>query len=73
MVRVDRWGEEISVSLRNAFRVLPYRPRGRFLELCPRDWLATCARLDAVELERELGPITVPEPATAPTEQPAAR
>lgn len=56
--------------LRDLFRVLPHWPRERFLELCPRDWLATRARLDAGELERELGPLTVPP---SSTEQPAAR
>ncbi len=49
--------------LRDLFRVLPHWPRERFLELCTRDWLATRARLDPAELERELGTITVPPPA----------
>jgi hypothetical protein len=66
-------GLDPEAYLRDVFRVLPYWPRGRFLELCPRDWLATRARLDATELERELGIITVPEPATSSTEQPTAR
>lgn len=56
------------VYLRDLFRVLPHWPRARFLELCPRDWLATRARLDPAELERELGALTVPPP----PEQPAA-
>ncbi len=56
--------------LRDVIRVLPHWPRERFLELCPRDWLVTRARLDVVELERELGPLTVPPPSS---EQPAAR
>ena len=56
------------VYLRDLFRVLPHWPRGRFLELCPRDWLATRARLDSAELERELGTLSVPPP----PEQPAA-
>ena len=59
--------------LRDLFRVLPYWPRERFLELCPRDWIATRARLDPAELERELGPLTVPESTSSSTEQPAAR
>ncbi len=57
--------------LRDLFRVLPHWPRERFLELCPRDWPATRARLDAAELDHEVGPLTVP-PAAAP-EQPASR
>jgi transposase len=66
-------GLDPEAYLRDVFRVLPYWPRGRFLELCPRDWLATRARLDAAELERELGPITVPKPTTSSAEQPASR
>jgi hypothetical protein len=49
--------------------VLPYWPRGRFLELCPCDWLATRGHLDAAELERELGPLTVPEQTASSAEQ----
>jgi transposase len=50
--------------LRDLFRVLPYWPSERLLELCPRDWLKTRARLDVTELEHELGIITVsPAPA----------
>jgi hypothetical protein len=55
--------------LRDLFRVLPHWPRDRFLELSPRDWLRTRHRLDAAELERELGPLTVPQPST---QQPTA-
>jgi len=50
--------------------VLPYWPRDRYLELAPKYWRATRARLDPKELERELGPISVPPP--APKEQPAS-
>ena len=56
--------------LRDLFRVLPHWPRERFLELCPRDWAQTRARLDLAELELELGPLTVPPPSS---EQPATR
>lgn len=49
--------------------VLPYWPRDRYLELAPKYWRATRARLDPKELERELGPITVPPP--LPKEQPS--
>jgi len=59
--------------LRDLFRVLPYWPRERFLELCPRDWIVTRARLDLTELDREVGPITVPETTTTPPEQPVTR
>ncbi len=57
--------------LRDLFRVLPHWPRDRYLELCPRDWPATRARLDAAELERELGPLTLPPPPSS--QQPASR
>lgn len=58
--------------LRDVIRVVPHWPRDRFLELCPRDWLATRARLDPVQLEAELGPLTIPAPAP-PSEQPVTR
>jgi len=66
-------GLDPEAYLRDLFRVLPYWPRERFLELCPRDWIATRSRLDPVELDREVGPIIVPEPTTTPTEQPITR
>ncbi len=58
--------------LRDLFRVVPHWPRDRYLELAPRYWTTTRDRLDATELERELGPLTVPAP-TSSSEQPAAR
>jgi transposase len=48
--------------LRDLFRVLPHWPRQRYLELAPRYWASTLMRLDAAELERELGPLTIPDP-----------
>jgi hypothetical protein len=36
-------------------------PRARYLELAPRYWNATRARLDPNELDQELGPLKVPE------------
>lgn len=63
-------GLDPEAYLRDLFRVLPYWPRERFLELCPRDWRATRDRLSPDELERELGPLTVPPPSS---EQPATR
>ena len=57
--------------LRDLFRVLPHWPRDRYLELCPRDWPTTRDRLVAAELERELGPLTIPPPPSS--EQPASR
>lgn len=48
--------------LRDIFRVLPHWPKERYLELGPKTWIATRARLDPNELEAELGPLTVPPP-----------
>ena len=48
--------------LRDVFRVLPIWPNTRLLELSPKHWLATRARLDATALAAPLGPIAVPVP-----------
>jgi transposase len=57
--------------LRDLFRVFPHWPKGRYLELAPRYWLATRTHLDPAQLERELGPLDVPPQPSS--EQPAAR
>jgi hypothetical protein len=59
------------VYLRDVFRVLPHWPRDRYLELAPRYWRITRARLDRAQLECELGDLTIPEPAL-PTAVPAS-
>lgn len=46
--------------LRDLFRVLPHWSEDRYLELAPRYWLKTRARLDPKQLEAELGPLGVP-------------
>lgn len=46
--------------LRDLLRVLPHWPRERHLELAPRYWPITRRRLDPVQLDAELGPLTVP-------------
>ena len=46
--------------LAEMIRVMPYWPRDRYLELAPAYWAQTRARLDAIELEAELGFVTVP-------------
>jgi len=56
--------------LRDLFRVLPHWPNGRYLELCPRDWAVTRARLDPAQLEQELGRLDIPPPPSS--EQPAS-
>lgn len=50
---------------RDLIRVLPFWPEDRYLELCPREWAKTRARLDDAELRAEVGTITVPPPPTA--------
>ena len=55
--------------LRDLFRVLGHWPRGRYLELSPRYWAATRARLDPQQIAAEIGPLTVPAPLAATTEQ----
>ena len=50
------------VYLRDVFSVLPHWPRDRYIELAPRYWRITRARLDPAELEREVGWFTIPEP-----------
>lgn len=44
-------------------RVLPFWPRERFIELAPKNWAATKALLNAAELDKPVGIITVPPPA----------
>jgi hypothetical protein len=44
-------------------RVLPYWPKERYLELAPKLWPATRARMDAAELAAPAGVVTVPPPA----------
>ena len=56
--------------MRDLFRVLGQWPRDRYLELAPKYWTATRARLDAVELANEVGPLTIPP---APQEQAPSR
>ena len=48
--------------LRDLFRVLAHWPRDRYLELAPKYWAQTKARLDPAELAAEVGPLTVPPP-----------
>lgn len=49
--------------LRDLFRVLVHWPKDRHLELTPRHWARTRARLDPRELELPLGHLRVPEAA----------
>lgn len=60
--------------LRDVFRVLPYWPRDRYLELAPRYWQRTRARLDPAALDCEIGWLKIPpaldtaKPAAIPAE-----
>jgi transposase len=49
------------VYLRDVFRVLSHWPRERYLELSPRYWRITRARLRREELDREVGELTIPD------------
>jgi len=57
-------GLDPEAYLRDLFRVLVHWPKDRYLELAPRYWTSTRARLDAEELKLPLGHLTVPEPPT---------
>lgn len=46
--------------LADVIRVLPYWPRDRYLELAPKYWARTRARLDDAELALPIGHVTVP-------------
>jgi len=50
-------------------KVLPYWPRDRYLELAPKYWRDTRARLDTHEIERQLGYITVTPPLPPPSKE----
>lgn len=55
-------GLDPEAYLRDLLRVLPHWPARRLLELCPRDWPTTRARVNPDELALPLGPLTVPPP-----------
>lgn len=53
--------------LRDLARVMPVWPKKRFLELAPKYWLGTRARLDPAELAAPLGPLRIP-PVSPPSQ-----
>lgn len=55
--------------LRDMIRVLAYWPKNRHLELAPKYWGATRARLDLAQLDAEIGPLTVPPPVEAAAQE----
>lgn len=65
-------GLDPELYLCELIQVMPYWPRDRYIELSPRNWAQTRARLDPAELARELGTITVPPKLTS-EEQPLSR
>jgi transposase len=46
--------------LDEVLRLLPYWPAGRYIELAPKNWAATRARLDPSELDGPLGIFSIP-------------
>lgn len=64
-------GLDPETYLTGIIRIVPLWPRDRYLELAPKYWAATRARLDPDELAKELGPLTVPPPPSS-EEQSAA-
>lgn len=63
-------GLDPETYLTEIIRIVPLWPRDRYLELAPKYWAATRARLDPDELAKELGPLTVPPP--PPSEEQSA-
>lgn len=61
-------GLDPEAYLADVIRVMPYWPRDRYLELAPKFWAVTRAKLDVEEMRRQLGPVTAP-PAMAAEEQ----
>ena len=57
--------------LADVIRVLPYWPRDRYLELAPKYWTRTRARLDEAELKLAVGHVTVPLPLSAEQQLPS--
>lgn len=55
-------GLDPQAYLRDLFRILPSWPRLRVLELAPKYWAMTRARLDPAELALPLGPLKIPPP-----------
>jgi hypothetical protein len=53
-------GVDPEAYLRDLFRLLPVWPKARFLELAPKYWRETRARVDDAQLALPLGPISVP-------------
>jgi transposase len=55
-------GVDAYAYLTDVLRVLPYWPKDRMLELAPKNWAATRARLSDAELAQPVGVVTIPPP-----------
>ncbi|MBX3210563.1 MAG: IS66 family transposase [Labilithrix sp.] len=60
-------GLDVEDYFTDIIRVMPYWPRDRYLELAPKYWLRTRARIPERELELALGHVTVPRPEQQPS------
>ena len=56
---------DVESYLADVIRIMPYWPRDRYLELTPKYFARTRARLDRLELEVPIGRITPPTPLAA--------
>lgn len=61
---------DVETYLADIIRVLPYWPRDRYLELAPKYWASTRARLESEELKLAIGHVTVPSPLPAEQQPP---
>ncbi len=57
-------GVKAEEYLRDLFRVLPHWPKNRLLELAPKNWSATRARLNDAEMRLPMGPLHIPAVST---------
>ena len=57
-------GLDAEAYLADVIRVMPYWPNDRYVELAPKYWTATRARLDPEEMKLPLGHVTAPPPLT---------
>ena len=56
---------DVEAYLADVIRVMPYWPPERYVELAPKYWPRTRARLHPEEMKRPLGHVTVPPPLNA--------
>jgi transposase len=61
-------GVDAEAYLTDVIRVMPFWPRDRYLELAPKYWAATRARLEPAQLEKPVGDISVPSKLTPAAE-----